>query len=507
MTFRRRLAASAAALSISMTGSAVFADVTPRQVWEDWQGYFEGLGYAVEAQEAAAGGDLTVTDMVMTMDLPEGEGSATVTLDEVMFRDNGDGTVGVVFPAVMPMQITGRDDEGQEVESTVEVTSDGLVMTVSGAPEDMTYTYAAAELGVALAGLVADGEPVEIGAASVTMANLAGSSRMALGDLRDTTQDMTAGPVTYALDFVDPETGATMVANGGYDSVAFKGEGAIPRADAGADMAAMLEAGFAMDGAFTFAGGASEFSFNEGDDTFEGRTQSRGGRLDVSVSEGALGYAGTAEGMTMEMQGSELPFPVELGMEELGFSFTAPVSESEEPQDFAAAFTLADFTMSEKIWAMFDPGGQLPRDPATVSFDLSGKARMLMDVLDPQEAEDLAEGDEVPAELESLDLNALTVRLAGAELTGEGAFTFDNADLESFGGMPAPEGALNLRLQGGNALLDTLVSMGLVPEDQASGARMMLGLFARPGEGEDVLLSTIEVNEEGHVLANGQRIQ
>jgi hypothetical protein len=36
---------------------------------------------------------------------------------------------------------------------------------------------------------------------------------------------------------------------------------------------------------------------------------------------------------------------------------------------------------------------------------------------------------------------------------------------------------------------------------------MMMGLFARPGGGEDELVSTIEINEEGHVLANGQRIQ
>ena len=38
------------------------------------------------------------------------------------------------------------------------------------------------------------------------------------------------------------------------------------------------------------------------------------------------------------------------------------------------------------------------------------------------------------------------------------------------------------------------------------GARMMMGLFAVPGEGEDTLKSKIEVNDEGHVLANGQRL-
>ena len=89
-----------------------------------------------------------------------------------------------------------------------------------------------------------------------------------------------------------------------------------------------------------------------------------------------------------------------------------------------------------------------------------------------------------------------------SELTGDGDFTFNNEM-----GIPVPAGVMNMMLTGGNGLLDTLVAMGLVPEEQAMGARMMMGLFARPGDGEDTLVSTIEVNEDGSVLANGQRIK
>ena len=70
-----------------------------------------------------------------------------------------------------------------------------------------------------------------------------------------------------------------------------------------------------------------------------------------------------------------------------------------------------------------------------------------------------------------------------------------------------PAGTVNLKLVGGNTLLDTLVGMGLIPEDQAMGARMMTGMFARPGDGEDTLVSTIEMKEDGSILANGQRIK
>jgi hypothetical protein len=166
-----------------------------------------------------------------------------------------------------------------------------------------------------------------------------------------------------------------------------------------------------------------------------------------------------------------------------------------------------EFTLPDQLWSMFDPGAQLPRDPATLLIDLSGKGRLFFDLLDPEQVERMEDSETAPGEVESLTLHDLTLDVAGATLTGEGAFTFDQSDTESFGGAPAPEGALDLRLVGGNGLLDKLIAMGLVPQDQATGVRMMMGLFARPGPGEDELVSKIEVTEDGQVLANGQRIK
>jgi len=39
------------------------------------------------------------------------------------------------------------------------------------------------------------------------------------------------------------------------------------------------------------------------------------------------------------------------------------------------------------------------------------------------------------------------------------------------------------------------------------GIRLMTGMFTRPGDGPDALVSEITINEQGHVLANGQRIK
>ena len=113
---------------------------------------------------------------------------------------------------------------------------------------------------------------------------------------------------------------------------------------------------------------------------------------------------------------------------------------------------------------------------------------------------------DVPGELNGVQITELTVRGAGAEITGGGAFTFDNSDLETFDGLPRPEGQVDFAINGVNGLVDKLIQMGLIPEEEAMMPRMMLGMFATP-VGDDMLTSTIEVNSEGHLLANGQRLR
>ncbi len=194
-----------------------------------------------------------------------------------------------------------------------------------------------------------------------------------------------------------------------------------------------------------------------------------------------------------------------ISLAEYGFDLLMPLSATDEPVDFALGVNLTDLAVNEEIWAMIDPGAMLAHDPATLILDVTGTAKLFADLADPAQAAALAEMP-VPGEVHSVSLNDLTVAIAGAQVTGAGAFTFDNTDTTTIPGVPRPEGKLEIQANGINALIDSLVQMGLVPEEQVMGARMMLGLFTVP-VGDDQLTSTIEVNAEGHVLANGQRLQ
>jgi Uncharacterized protein conserved in bacteria (DUF2125) len=112
----------------------------------------------------------------------------------------------------------------------------------------------------------------------------------------------------------------------------------------------------------------------------------------------------------------------------------------------------------------------------------------------------------VPFDLQSVTINDLSASGLGASATAAGAFALDMSDMVTFDGIPRPTGQATATLTGINGLLDKLISIGLLAPADAMQGRMMMGMFARV-VGTDQLQSTLEISAEGHVIANGQRIQ
>jgi hypothetical protein len=511
MTSWRRTAASVAALCVISGANAAYADVTAEQVWADWRDYMMDAGYTLDATENRSGDTLTISGISMTFEVPEEDMTIDMSMGDMSFVDNGDGTVSITVAPSLPIDIAVDAEDGEDVEIGLDYATEGLSIDVSGDPENMTYAYSAASIALTLVSLNIEGEDVpmdEFGQAEFRMADVEGSTEMSVGNLRSSVQKITSGAVSYVMDFNEPDDGGgRFVLRGEAEGMQFDGTASLPNDMDPEQMAAALKAGFAFDGSFSFTNGSSNFNFKDEEETVQGTSSSASGQLGLKMDESGLSYSGEGTDITMSMAGADIPFPLELAMQQAGFNLTMPVTAGEGEQPFALGLTLGDFTMSDLIWGIFDPSGQLPRDPATIAFDTSGTVSLLVDLLDPEEMERVEDGETMPGEINSLDLNSLTISAAGAELTGDGSFTFDNSDLTTFEGMPAPTGAVNLMLVGGNALLDKLVAMQLVPEEQAAGARMMMGLFAVPGDGEDTLTSTIEVKGDGQILANGQRIK
>ncbi|MBK1634241.1 DUF2125 domain-containing protein [Rhodovulum adriaticum] len=479
------------------------ADVTADQVWAAWKGVVTGTGQTVRGTEARSGRTLTVSDLTISAAMPDG-GSSTVALGSIAFTEENDGSVTIAMAPAFPIMATGRSDEGEKVELNMTVRQPGLSLVASGVPQAIRYDFSAPEIGVTLDRLLVDGAAVD---AVLDMVIAQGTGRYlvekgAARQFFDSAFD--ADRMTLSVSGLNPDDGSRGAITAQIRDISSTSKGALPDAAANGELADMLRAGLDITGGLTHGGMEYRMNVVEAGDTTTIDTRSASGALDFALGEDGMTYAVASTDTAISISGPEIPLPtLDAALEEVEFRMQMPLLPTDKPADFALLTRLVGLNLSDQIWAMLDPAGQFPRDPATLVLDLAGKSRWTVDITDPT----TDTGDAAPGELHALTVRDLRLSLAGAELTGAGDFSFDNSDTTTFDGMPRPEGSLALQLVGGNALLDKLVNMGLVPAEQATGFRMMLGLFARPGAGGDTLVSEITVTENGQVLANGQRLR
>lgn len=498
---------SAAFLFVSAQGAV--ADITAKDVWNNIQAYMSNTGYQISATESMSGDTLTLSDVVMAVTYPDDQGSFSMTMDQIVLTENGDGTVAIKTPDTFPMKIEAREGGDALFDATLAVTQTGQSQQASGDPDNIRYVSGLEQLKIALTGLSIAGENVPRDQANfdVTLSGITSDSTLTgTGEIRFT-QDMKADQLAYDLVFEDPTTSTAFDLKGQLRGIDATGSGTFPESTGSAEFQAMLAAGFEVDGKIGYSGGQSTIASSSDGQSFSSATSSDGGSIGVSMDGQSLSYDIAATNSKMTVTSSDLPFPVDVALAESAFGLSLPISKSEESQDFALSIKLGDFTMSEMLWGMVDPTQALPRDPASIVLDLAGKAKVLVDFMDPDVAEDLEGMETPPGELDELTINELLVSLAGAKLMGSGAFTFDNSSPSPFGAMPAPNGSVDLELSGANTLLDKLIAMGMVSDQDAMGARMMMGMLAVPGDAPDTLTSKIEINDQGHIIANGQRIQ
>jgi hypothetical protein len=499
MTAALRIAALSAAAGLS--AGAASADLTAAQVWADWQESSAEMGQTLSVgAEEAAGGTLTLRDVSIIMDSPDG--GANMTIFEIVMTEVGDGTVAVAMSPEIPVDFTSTGVDGEVVTFSVVLEQPDLTLSASGDPEAISYTYALPQLTVRLAEMTVDEEPFDI-RMTVTIAGIEGASLVTAGDTRETETSVRADSVAAIIGGVDPEgSGDSFDITVNMADIFSESTGATSPLMSMGNLGEMLANGFSSEG--TLSHGTSTFTATG---TSEGAAFDVSGAYDsgvygVSIGGSGMEYDYVGKGFSLRFSGDALPLlpDVSLAAEEIGSRFAMPVAVSDDPQDAGIALRLVGLTLSDGIWAMIDPMGGLPHDPATLVLDITGRANWLIDIFDPA----VSQGpmDAAPGEVHSVTVNELRLDAIGAELTGTGAFEFDNS-----GPVPQPAGTMNLQLVGGNALIDSLVRMGMLPEDQAMGARMMLGLFARPGDGPDTLVSEITVQPDGAILANGQRLQ
>jgi len=498
------------AVSLLFGTTASFADVTNANVWEKWQGYMTSMGHEISASESVSGNVLTITDVKIKINFALGNDSINAKMLEIQFTEQSDGSVRISIPEKPIFDVDLTLESGEAVSASIGYNQDGLNMVVTGDLDNFNYAYSANALDMTLDSLTVDEETIrpELARAKVSLKDVNGNSTISKSKLWEYSQSGSIGLITYDVAFSDPETGGTIKIDGALQELASNSLGSIPNTGIKAqDVAAMLDAGFAVNGTASYQAGNMDIAFNGPDGAGTATTSSTGGKTVFTIDGNGLRYSVGQDNLAINALMPDVPLPITLNMATAKFNVAMPLRKSDDEQVFAFGFTMGDLTVSDILWSLFDPAANLPRNPATLAVDLSGKAKVLFDLFDPDQAAALKSSGAAPGELNALSLNSLVVDAVGARLTATGDFTFDNTDLVSFEGMPRPTGGIDLKLVGGNGLLDNLVNMGIFPEQQAMGARMMMGLFARAGKEPDTVTSKIEINDAGHILVNSQRIQ
>ncbi|UYV36981.1 DUF2125 domain-containing protein [Rhodobacteraceae bacterium D3-12] len=500
------------ALCSMLAASPAFADITVDDAWSAWKAQVQALGLTMDASESRDGDALQIGDMRLSVAFPEDAGNAYLTMSGPRFVPADGGTVEVHFPA--KTQITmGGDIKGEGSMSMVlEMTGDDAPGIMSGDPNNVKTVWGFANYEATLGALTINGEPAKDVSGKMLMGPTAMTTLTNIGEAMVTVTNTTKME-SYKLDYTATivEGAADLKIEAGGAAKGIDGTSTFMLPKAGLDVLGLdkqLEAGLKLVLTSKIAENASyQRTFIDGRQVGTQDTTAADYDITVNLDKSGLDYGGTAGAFKADLLMPEMPLPISISGEGAGGRILLPLMKSEEAQPAAIKMALNGVSISDQLWGMFDPAATLPRDPMTIAFDVSGDTKLLFNFLDIRAIMGGAQPAGLPVTAERVKLNSLMIKGVGAELTGTGDFTFDYSDWTTFGGMPAPEGQAAFMLKGANGLMDKLVAMGLITEQDTMGARMMMGMFAKPGEGEDVLTTEIDVKKTGEVSANGQRLR
>lgn len=510
----RPLATSALALILG--AGAALADVTPAEVWESLERTYTDMGYQVDVGTRNEDGATLRLENVTLGAAPDATGQFSATFPAIVLTDAGDGTVRSVIEGDIALTSRVPDRMGREGGFDAVMQMPGNETLSSGTPEEMQHRYAIPELRLTGTALDSEGEsPL-----TMVLTDLQGNQgiRQVTGGGNTQSYDLRAarmqvqlsgqGPALDAEGEPDMDEAAaaeSFTADITAEQLALVGTGTTPggELDFENNPAEALRQGLTMDGRlsvgpFTATMQSSRRSAEGEETSGTGTAAAEAGEIGFALSQTGLTFEGTTRNMQVEGTGDEMPMPLSYGVATGTARLVMPLLQAEAPQPFSLTYALEGITLDESLWASFDPESQLPRDPANLNIDLSGEAVIATDLIN---ADGMEQTEELPIQPRSLSVNRMALNALGATAEFGGQLTFGEDPSQ-------PVGTLSGDITGINQLLDTMVAMGVLPQEQLMGTRMMLAMFARPVEGEpDRLRTELEFRDDGSIFANGQQVQ
>ena len=509
-----------AAVAIALWVSPAAA-LTAEEVWADWQRLTRPGSAEIIATTRREGDRLVLTDIR----LPFGNASdaGQLRLERIDLQDLPDGRVAVLVPARFPVVIDGDDGspKGPELvtlmasapdfsmiisdigdKAEFEVDAPSLVLALEKV-EPVPRANERIDMNLAIADLTVRhkmslSQPTETVASSLRIGTLHGDM---LVDVEDSAQDkvevtLDLSDLSWLLEVVLPETmkqgplaRPDETANPLPDILKGLAEGMTVKAELAhgpfalkADVDTAVEA---MKLEFTSASGKGSASFDAATASY-----------DIAMGKTAVSVIGGPP---------EVEFRnVSMSVAELGYGASVGIGDLTSPQDVRFVAKFVDLVLPPEVWAQADPTGAFGASPLTFVLELAGRYALGPEMLEPDWAP--IPGAFPPVDIIDATLSKLLISGFDVTLAGDGSLGFDETDLVTYEGIPAPEGKISFRATGVNALIDRVIAAGLVPQDELTGFRFGLAFIAKPGPEPDSLVSEVEFRDKNFFL-NGLRLR
>lgn len=500
--------------ALALLGTQAFA-LTGEEVWANQNSYLAGLGVKVSQTQTRAGNVLTVSDISYDVTFPFGVGDMSLRAAPQVYTENADGSVSIDLGDANSFAVaaTFRPDDLTEISlsANIDITWTGLRATATGTANDVTYVTTADLIEITLADLTISGAPEADGVdvdVYLSVADSVSSTQITTGDTTVMRGTATSGQAItdFGSSFFGDILSKTVSLQSGTETTF---DLTLPAGPMNLmNISQALRDGLALAATVNTGPSQSQAVTTVNGEVITNQTTNIGSQSSmVSFDAAGLAISGDAVDARVALTASpEIPFALDMTIGQVEYRFALPVNASDQPVDVVYAIGMSELTLNEDLWAMVDPAGTFPRDPMSLDIDLAGSVIILTDLLDINAMTSVIDAGQMPFAVQSVTINNLSANAVGAALAGSGRFTLDMTDLTTFDGFPRPEGTATATMTGVNALLDKLVAAGLMTADDAMAGRLGMGMFAEV-TGEDQLRSTLEINAEGEVIANGQRIK
>jgi hypothetical protein len=488
--FSPHLPALACAMTVCLAPSAWAQSLSTKDAWEALNAFVEGAGGRLSTTGLVREGDAMVA-LNVTLGSNTQPEALTFSFEDIRLEPRGQQIAiipSATFQATSTMGLPGE-------RRLYEVTHDGEIL-LSVTEQNIGMALDFGSMQITKTSAQRSGRPMEE-AFEMRLTGLGGQADLTLAEPFNLTGRLTAAGLGYDVRFSDSELMAMhqdsqtetrdLVLDFGVVGLGLltEGPGFVRRAfDAGFSAQVALQAGQTRS-VVNQAFGGQRYAF-----TLDSGMSS----ASASATDGGVELSSEVQGLSLVLSGD---FPGTVSAARVGFGFAMPIIATDTDRNFALSTTFSEIRLGRDLLALLG-AADFADDAITLDTQIGAQGRWLVEITD-----DSAQDVEQPADFSSFSLTNLLTQVGSAMLTGSGSYALAPGAIAAAGdGLPDGEGRFQFELRGGEALLNRLGSIGLIPPDQQFLARMMMNGVGR-AVGPDHLQSDLVISRGGNVTVNG----